>query len=109
MISIAILAVILTGASRLLGSSISLVEQVQQSSIGDWVSANRLALLKIQKDSVLIGYDDGEEQQGHSTWYWSSNIQPTPVPELLRVDITVFSDSDRQDEVSRATGFIQIK
>ncbi len=72
-----------------------------------WVASNRLAELSIGRAWPAAGRSEGSSTMAGRTWYFSEEITTTSEPEIARVDITVYSDEDREVETGFLFGYLQ--
>ena len=88
LVALAVLAIALTAAIRVVGQSI------------DTAAALR------ERDFPAIDTTAGTAEMGGTTWRWSEQVSATPVPRLRRIDISV-SLPDGPGSIVQLTGFVR--
>lgn len=101
-VSLAALAVhkqVLQGASN--------ARKIQERTLGSWIAQNKVTELRLSEGLPSAGRDDGELEFANREWYWESTIEPpnADVQNFMRIDVSVYLQSNRETPVATAIGF----
>lgn len=98
-IGIALLALASTGSKQ-----VNQLQQLQQQTLAHWVAQNVITEFRLAS-SHPPGETSGVEKMGQQSWYWLLNAAAASDPSLLRLDVQIYTDPDRQQLVLAETGF----
>ena len=96
---LAALAIVIIGIAAVTKATKGAVDVLQTTEdhvLASWVASNRLAELRINRTWPSAITKDSEQELGGRVWYYSESISETMDPDLLRVDLSVYSDKDHQ-------------
>lgn len=105
LVALAILAVALGAAMRAVGASTQSAALLRDHGLASWVAQNHLAELRARQLWPPLGINQGEAEQAGQRFIWRENVQPTPNPLFLRVDVAVHHPDDGRPLAS-LTGFL---
>jgi general secretion pathway protein I len=103
------LAIAVVGISAIVKSAAGAIDTLQSSEdriLGSWVAGNRLAELRLNRYWSAAATRDLSEKYGGRDWYYREKISTTSDPDLLRVDLTVYRDSEHEYLSARLFGYI---
>ena len=103
------LAIAVVGISAIVKSAGGAIDTLQSSEdriLGSWVAGNRLAELRLSRYWSAATTRDLSEKYGGRDWYYREKISTTSDPDLLRVDLTVYTDSEHEYFGARLFGYI---
>jgi len=106
LVALAVLAIALTAAIRVVGQSIDTAAALRERTLAQWVAEDRLARHLLNRDFPAIDTTAGTAEMGGTTWRWSEQVSATPVPRLRRIDISV-SLPDGPGSIVQLTGFVR--
>jgi general secretion pathway protein I len=106
LVALAVLAIALTAAIRVLGQSIDTAAALRERTLAQWVAEDRLARHVLNHSFPSIDTTTGTAEMGGTTWRWSEQVSATPVPRLRRIDVSV-SPPDKPDPIVLLTGFVR--
>lgn len=92
--ALAIAAVAFAAVAKTTGSAVAVLQATEDRMLGTWVASNRLAELRIAREFPAAATHDRSAVLGGRTWYYREAISTTGDPDLLRIDISVFTDSE---------------
>lgn len=96
--------VLISVASGAMIRSLDAYTRVEERIVATWVAASRMAELRILRHWNGPGSDRGEVIQNNRTWYFTEQRDATSDPDLLKVTISVFTDSARKHEAGELVG-----
>jgi general secretion pathway protein I len=101
-----IVAVGLGAVSKVIGSTAVVLQISEERLIGSWVASNHLAELRLSRVWPAATESDQQTAMGGRPWYLHQKISTTTDPDLLRIDIEVFSDTDHERMAARMFGYL---
>ncbi len=108
-IALAVVSIALLALSRTGGSAPARYTDLQQRTLALWVADNAMAEIRLTEGFPQPGARFGQERMAGVDWSWQAEISQSAEPNIRRVDITVYLDSNAQQEqlaVLSHTGFI---
>jgi general secretion pathway protein I len=105
LVAMAILALTLTSAMRILGHGLQTATELDDRMFGQWVAENHLAQMRAFGVFPPLGEAEGHAQQADRTYHWKTVVQPTPNPLFRRVDVTVQTEAEAGLHVARLSGY----
>ena len=105
-IALGVVAVGILAVSRAVSGYVETTYTLEQRMVANWVAANRLEMLRIQKIVAEPGSSKGVEVMAGRTWHFRETITKTADPYLFRIDIVVYADKDETDEVGFLHGYL---
>ena len=106
---LAALAIVIIGIAAVTKATKGAVEVLQTTEdhvLASWVASNRLAELRINRTWPGTITKGSEQDLGGRVWYYSESISKTTDPDLLRVDLSVYSDEDHQNLSATLFGYL---
>ncbi len=79
---------------------------LRDRAIAQWVAANKLVELQIQKNWEPIGKREGEAEMANSVWYWRTEVEKVSDKHLRRVEINVRKQEDTKSSLYTLPGFL---
>ena len=73
------------------------LSHLEQKTIANIVTSN-LAFENRLKKNHILGFSNGSYLLGDRTWYWQSNVNPTPEVDILKMSLSVFTDKKARDD-----------
>ena len=73
------------------------LSHLEQKTIANLVTSN-LALENRLRKNHTLGFSNGSYLLGNRTWYWQSNVNPTPDVDILKLSLSVFTDKKSMDD-----------
>ncbi len=101
-----IVSVGLGALSKVIGSTAVVLQISEERLIGSWVASNHLAELRLSRVWPAATESDQQMSMGGRTWYLRQKISTTTDPDLLRIDVDVFSDTDHERIAARMFGYL---
>lgn len=105
LVALAVLAIALTAAFRVVGATALSAAGLRDRTLADWVAHNRLAELRARNAFPPPGRNEGVAAQGGQRFIWREEIRGTPNPLFRRVDVSVF-DVSGERPLARLSGFV---
>ena len=106
MIALLVLSLALVAMIRLAGLEARALSAQRDATLGQWVAANALAEIRLQRRLPSSGSAQGRARMGQQDWQWQLDVRATDEPELVRLELRVYPEhaSDGQP-VASLTGF----
>jgi general secretion pathway protein I len=104
--ALAITVIGIAAVVKAAGSAVDLVQTTEDRILGSWVASNRLEELRLSRDWPAAATRDFSETYGGREWYYRERVSTTADPDLLRVDISVYSDKEHLDLSAEMFGYI---
>lgn len=101
-----IVAVGLGAVSKVIGSTAVVLQTSEERLVGSWVASNHLAELRLSRVWPAATETDQQTSMGGRTWYLRQKISTTTDPDLLRIDVDVFSDADHERMAAQLFGYL---
>ena len=106
LVALAIVAVALLAALRVAGQGANNAAELRSRLFAGWIAENRLAEHRARGDWLSPGMRSGTERQGGIEFGWREEVVTTPNPAFRRIDVFVFSASERSHSLAHLVGFV---
>lgn len=106
LVALFIVAIGIAAVSKATGSTISTVQKVENRLMANWVASNQLSELRLSRIWPSANESDSTVEYAGRTWYVKQNTITTTDPDILRVDIQVFTDSGYSDSAGNMFGYL---
>lgn len=106
LIALAVIAIALLALGRSSAFQVNSLASLQENTLATWVADNVITDARLK--TLDTGRYQGSEAMGQQQWYWELQIQPSPDPGILRMDVVVHSDPDRNSPILSHTGFSRV-
>ena len=106
---LAALAIVIIGIAAVTKATKGAVDVLQTTEdhvLASWVASNRLAELRVNRTWPSAITKGSEQNLGGRVWYYSESISETADPDLLRVDLSVYSDEDHRHLSATLFGYL---
>lgn len=104
--ALAITVIGIAAVVKVTGSAVDVAQTAEDRVLASWVASNRLAELRLSRSWPAASTRDFSEKYGGRDWYYREKVSETADPDLLRVDISVYSDKDHDDMSAELFGYI---
>lgn len=105
MVALAVAAIGLGAISKSMISNVGVADQLKQRTLGTWVASNRMAELRMYRQFSSTGGQSGQAEMGGVKWRIEEEFSSTADPNISKVNITVFAESDDRN-VASLTGYV---
>lgn len=106
LVALAVLAIALAAAIRMMGQSIDASASLRDRMVAQWVAENRLVSHQLTRHYPPIDVTEGDVEMAGRRWHWQEQVSATPAEKLRRIDITVTA-RDGKGGHARLTGFVR--
>ena len=106
---LAALAIVIIGIAAVTKATKGAVDVLQTTEdhvLASWVASNRLAELRVSRTWPSAITKGSEQNLGGRVWYYSESISETVDPDLLRVDLSVYSDENHHHLSATLFGYL---
>lgn len=107
MVALMVLALVLGGTVRAVGSFANNYEHLARRTLAQWVASNVLTEAQLGLWPAGSGEDSGEETMGGTTWRWVMVREPTDRAIVQRVTVEV-ALADTPDQVEYRVSGLRI-
>lgn len=90
LIALLLLSLAMVALVRAVGQEAAALAQQRDTSVAQWVAANRLAELRLRRDLPEDGEARGRARMADRDWSWQLQARATEVPGLLQVEVRVY-------------------
>lgn len=104
--ALAIAVVGIAAVAKATSSAIDVLQTTEDHVLASWVASNRLAELRIRRAWPGAITKNSSQGLGGRVWYYSESISQTADPDLLRVDLSVYSDQEHQHLGATLFGYL---
>ena len=111
LVALAIIAIALGALIKSSGNHTRSAAYLKQKTLGHYVAVNEMEQLRLAEDWPDTGTERGSSEMAGREWYWTRVIERTqlafmeqPTDQHLNVTISVFLDSDREQQVDHFQG-----
>ena len=104
--ALAIAVVGIAAVAKATSTTVDVVQTTENRVLASWVASNRLAELRIGRAWPSAVTRDLSQELGGRVWYYSEKISETADSDLLRVDLSVYSDQDHQHQAATLFGYL---
>ena len=105
LVALAIIAIALGALLSTSGSQANSVGYLKNKTLAHWVAVNEMNRLNIEKRFPDLGKAPGSSDMANNEWFWSREVLATEDPRARQVTITVFADDEREQNLTRLTGY----
>lgn len=106
---LAALAIAVVGIAAVVNTTTTAVEILQSTEnriLSSWVASNRLAELRLSREWPSAITRDLSAELGGRVWYYREKISTTADPDLLRIDLSVYTDKDQEQLSMEMFGYL---
>jgi len=100
LIALVVIAIALLALARAASLQVADFDALRERALAGWVAANVLADTRLAPQLPAPGRSDGRVELGARQWRWQREVQATPTPGIVRIDITVFAGSAQAPSAS---------
>ncbi len=105
-VALAIAAVGIAAVAKTTGGAAAVMQATEERMVAYWVADNRLAELRLSRAWPRASESDRTALMGGRTWHYREAIATTADPDLLRVDIEVYSDGEHEKLGASLFGYL---
>ncbi|MDH5711267.1 MAG: type II secretion system protein GspI, partial [Gammaproteobacteria bacterium] len=74
--------------------------------LAHWVAMNEMTQLQLEGEFPSEGTTKGSSQMVNTEWYWLRTVKKTEDEKARQVEFQVFSDTNREQQLTRLIGFV---
>jgi general secretion pathway protein I len=90
LLALSIIAIALTALIKATAQSVMGTERIKEKNISHWVAMQGVTMIQLGLLNVSNNQEVSEvTQMLGQTWYWHAKIQPTAIPNMEQINITV--------------------
>lgn len=104
LVAMTVVAVALATLISAGGHSTSNAAALRDRTYAQWIAANALTELRLNREIDEPGRENGDELMMNQRWIWRAEIVATPDPNLLRIDLRVYMPG-QENSIVTLTGF----
>jgi len=107
LVALLVVAIAVAALGRVGAQSLTAQSEAEARTLALWVADNVLAELRLES-SLEPDRRQGSSRMGDRDWHWDALVQPAPGNEMLRVDVLVYAEVQREQPVISHTGFLPL-
>ena len=104
--ALAIAAIGIAAVVNTTSTAADILKTTEDRILGSWVASNRLAELRLSRDWPAAITRDLSADLGGRVWYYREEISTTADPDLLRIDLSVYTDKDHEQLSTQMFGYL---
>lgn len=105
-IALAVAVLGIAAVAKATGGAATVATETRERMLAVWVAGNRLSELRITRAWPGTGSNDMVRTMGGRTWHLTQTVTPTSEADLRRVEVTVYTDPDRDVRELEMHGYI---
>jgi len=106
LVALVITVVGISAIVKTAGGAVDILQTTEDRVLGSWVASNRLAELRLSRRWPGVATRDLSEKLGGRDWFYREAISTTSDPDLLRVDLAVYTDKDHELQSAELFGYV---
>ena len=106
LVALFIVAIGIAAVSKATGSTISMVQNLENRLMANWVASNQLSELRLTRNWPNVNESDSKVEYAGRIWYVKQNSTTTTDADILRVDIKVFTDTNYSESAGNMFGYL---
>lgn len=107
LVALAVLALGMLALVRVAAREAESLAHLRDTTQAGWVASNALAEARL-RGALRPGVRDGRETLAGQVYHWRLQVQPSPEPAILRIDVQVFG-RDARVPLTTLTGFAEVR
>lgn len=109
LVALAVLSVALAAATLAGGSQAGNLAALEEHTMATWVASEVIEQTRLGTEALGPGRRQGRLEMGSRIWFWELTVNPTDVPEILRLDLAVYAERERTRRVTEMAGFAEAR
>lgn len=106
-VALAVIAVVMAALHTASRSAIRGGGYLEERTLAHWIAANELARMQLDATWPDIGNQEGFVDMAQRRWHWQARIEPTPEPDVRRIEFSVaLLVADQAAHRAALTGFV---
>ncbi len=106
LVALTIIAITLGAIIKTSSNQAANTTYLKQKTIGSWVALNMHNQLLLEKIWPSLGKSTDSVSMANHEWHWQREIQKTLSPDTRKIIYRIYVDEDRQQQVSKLTGYV---
>jgi len=106
LVALTIIAVSLGTIMSSSGNQARQVTYLKQKTLAHWVAMNEMAQLQLDAEWPSTGEKKGSSDMVNTEWFWLRTTKKTEDDDARQVEFQVFSDKNREQQLTRLIGFV---
>ena len=96
LVALAVAGIALTAILKAVNGQLLSAHLMEEKTVAHWVALNVATEIRLDPRWSTIGSKKGDTEMLQQEWNWQALTSGTPDPDLRRVDITVYNQSEKQ-------------
>lgn len=106
-VAMAVVALGLMAVFRVVSDTVNNTSHLRDRTFAEWIADNQLTEIRLRGAVPSVGTSSGSVDYAGREWAWESTVTETPVPDLVRVDVSVrLADASDEGSLARLSGFL---
>jgi len=105
-VALAIAALGIAAGVKAAGVAAATATETRERMLATWVAGNRLTELRLTRAWPRPGNRETVRAMGGRTWHLTESVSETPLADLRRVDVVVYTDPGREARETQVYGYV---
>lgn len=105
LVGLLVLALALLALTRTAAIQVQAFGDLRERTLAGWLAADVLAETRLASQFPAPGKNDGQRKFGGRDWRWELSVEATEVPTVRRLNVRVYTASDRDSPLVSLVGF----
>ena len=106
LVALAVIAIGLVAVIAVAARSGRVDSELQQQTFASWVASNQIERMLLSPKWPAVGDSNGKITLAGQDWEWKATVAKTQDPDLRRVTISVATEENPDDSVTKLIGFL---
>ena len=106
LVALTIIAVSLGAILSSSGNQARHTAYLKQKTLAHWVAMNEMTQLQLDAEWPSTGEKKGSSDMVNAEWFWLRTTKKTEDDDARQVEFQVFSDKNREQQLTRLIGFV---
>lgn len=109
LVALTIIAISLGAIMSASGNQAHQTTYLKQKTLAHWVAMNEMTQLQLDGEFPGEGETKGSSSMVNMEWFWLRTVKKTEDDDARQVEFQVFSDKNREQQLTRLIGYVNKK
>ena len=106
LVALTIIAISLGTLMSASGTQAQQTAYLKHKTLAHWVAMNEMTLLQVEEEWPSVGEKKGSSKMVNVEWFWLRTTKKTADDDARQVELQIFSDKNRTQNLTRLIGFV---
>ena len=106
LVALTIIAISLGTLMSTSGTQAQQTAYLKHKTLAHWVAMNEMTLLQVEEEWPSVGEKKGSSKMVNVEWFWLRTTKKTADDDARQVELQIFSDKNRTQNLTRLIGFV---